>query len=88
MSTPNSKKGKNPGAKNFQSVEDINLTKAYRALSTDASVGVDQDAETYYNKIAEEFAKLMGEASVQERSAQALKGSWLNTIQKALLKFT
>ena len=79
---------KAPGAKNFQSIEDVNLTKAYRAISTDAAIGVDQDGETYYNRMAEEFAKLTGEASVQKRSAAALKGRWLNVIQKALLKFT
>jgi hypothetical protein len=86
MATP-SKKGKAPGSKNFISSEDITLTKSYRIVSSDASVGVDQDADTYYNKIAMEYAKLMGSSSVQERSAAALKARWLNVIQKALLKF-
>src|SRR4051812_47305988 len=87
MSLTPSKKGKAPGAKNFIIGEDINLTKAYRVVSSDAAVGVDQDADTYYNRIAEEFAKLMGESIIQERSAPALKGRWLNVVQKALLKF-
>ena len=64
MATP-TKKGKAPGAKNFVSEEDINLTKAYRQVWGDASIGVDQDAETYYSRIAVQFAKLMGESSVQ-----------------------
>ena len=38
--------------------------------------------------MAEEFAKLMGEGLIQERTPAAIKGRWLNVIQKALLKFT
>ena len=88
MDTSVSKKGKVAGARNFQSVEDVNIAKAYRLITTDASVGVDQDGEAYYTKISDVFHKLMGEGLIQERSVSAIKSRWLNVIQKALLKFS
>ena len=81
-------KGKASGTKNFQPLEDINITKAYKEITTDAAVGTDQDGGVYYTRISERFKELMGGDLIQERVPEAVKNRWLNTIQKALLKFT
>ena len=36
-------KGKASGTKNFQPLEDINITKAYKEITTDAAIGTDQE---------------------------------------------
>ena len=82
------KKGKQAGVKNFTPAEDLNITKAYKKATTDASIGVDQDGDDYYKTISEEFHILMGEHLVQGRTPAAIWGRWVNAIQKALLKFT
>jgi hypothetical protein len=38
-------KGKQAGIKNFQPHEDLSITKAYKFVTTDASVGTDQDSD-------------------------------------------
>ena len=85
---PTKLKGKVSGVKNFTSLEDLNITKAYRQVTCDASVGTDQDAESYYQKIVEKFNQFMGEKKIQDRLATAIRNRWINTIQRALLKFS
>lgn len=82
------KKGKQLGVKNFTPTEDLNITKAYKEVTTDASVGTDQEGDAYYSRIAEVFLRLMGSDLVQDRTPAAIRSRWVNAIQKALLKFT
>lgn len=71
--SPTAKKGKIAGAKKFQTVEDINITKVYRMVTSDSSAGVDHDEDAYYARICQEFANLMGEKLIRERSVAAIK---------------
>ena len=79
--------GKSSGTKNFQPIEDLNITIAYKKVTLDAAVGTDQDSNTYHARICKKFTELMGEKLIQERSSDAIKNRWLNVVQKALLKF-
>ena len=66
-------KGKVAGAKNFQPMEDLNVTKSYKEVTTDPAVGTDQDGGAYYSRISERFSELMGENEIQERTCDAVK---------------
>ena len=81
-------KGKQAGIKNFQPLEDLNITKAYKEITLDAAVGTDQDSDAFFGQMAERFVQLIGEGKVQDRQMPAIRNRWCNTIQKALLKFT
>ena len=81
-------KGKKAGVKKIQLLEDVIITKAYKEITMDASAGVDQDSDVYYNKIAERFTHLMGDSKVQSRQMSAIRNRWTNSIQKALFKFS
>ena len=80
--------GKQARLKNLHLLEDVSITKAYKEITMDASVGVDQDSDVYYNKIAERFTQLMGDSKVQSRQMSAIRNRWTISIQKALLKFS
>ena len=81
-------KSKVAGAKNLQLMEDLNITKSYKEVTTDPVVGTDLDGGAYYSRKGERFLELMGYNQIQERTCDVVKNRWQNTIQKALLKFT
>lgn len=82
-------RGKGVGSKNFQSQEDVWIAKSYKAVTTDASIGTDQDGEAYYRKIAESFNEAIASTAdfVCVRTYESIRARWLNHLQKSLLKF-
>ena len=54
----------------------------------DASVGVDQDRDVFFNMIDERFTQLIVDSKVQCRQMNAIRNRGTNTIQKALLNFS
>lgn len=76
------------GVANFKIEEDLCLTKAYVTISTDASVGTDQNGDRFWSKISEKFQNTIGEDLTVERNALSLKNRWNGRLAKACSKFT
>jgi len=83
------RRGKSPGIKNFTPAEDVWIATAYAKVTSDASVGTDQDSDVYYKRIGDVFNKNIKDKPdfVQERSWESIRHRWLNVAQKSLLKF-
>ena len=59
MSSTPGRRGKSTGVKNFSQAEDVWITKAYAEVTSDASVGTDQDSDVYYKRIGERFNSMI-----------------------------
>ncbi|KAJ3099947.1 hypothetical protein HDU96_010506 [Phlyctochytrium bullatum] len=76
--------------KNFTAVESVYIARAYKRISTDAAVGIEQDGTEFYKRIYDTWLASIKDTAdfVDTRSATSIRGRWLNHIQKAVLKFT
>jgi hypothetical protein len=83
------RRGKSSGIKNFTQAEDVYIAKAYAMVTSDASVGTDQDGEVYYKRIGDAFNENIKDQTdfIQDRSWESVRSRWLNVVQKSLLKF-
>ena len=82
-------RGKSSGIKNFTPAEDVWIATAYAKVTSDASVGTDQDSDVYYKRIGDVFNENIKDKPdfVQEQSWESIRSHWLNVVQKSLLKF-
>ncbi|KAI2491343.1 No apical meristem-associated C-terminal domain [Fragilaria crotonensis] len=76
--------GRGKGTSNFRVDEDIHLAHAYVFVTTNAAVGTDQDANTFWEKITEIFVRRGGSAS---RSSVSLKNRFNKVLQFEINKY-
>lgn len=72
------------GSANFKIVEDIKLASAYVFVTTNAAIGTDQDGNTFWEKIRENFIKRGG---VEARTRVSLKNRFNKVLQAEINKY-
>ena len=73
-----------PRTGNFKPSEDVLLASAYALVTADASVGTDQDANTFWSKIRDHFVRHGGLAL---RSVTSLKNRFNKVLQAEVNKY-
>ena len=76
--------GRAKGASNFRMDEDVHLAHAYVLITTNAAVGTDQDANTFWMKVKENFVRQGG---TDARTVMSLKNRFNKVLQFEVNKY-
>ena len=76
--------GRSKGQPNFKIDEDLKLASAYAMVSTNAAVGTDQDGNTFWQKIRDNFMRRGG---TPERTIISLQNRYNKVLQCNVQKY-